>query len=231
MAQPLWVEALTTIGFGALAGGITNAVAVWMLFHPYERRGLGPFAIQGAIPKNRARLAKAIGKTVGQRLLSQDDLAQQLTSPVLRDAFERALATVLDNALNNPRRSILEELPPPLVAELEQALEPIAERLADGLGRFVEGPGFDAVVDRHLALEAWVSESVGRPELEHAIREFVAGVRSRALRDERPLLDRLPADLIAAVQQGIADYLPIAVERLGSVLADPEARERIRAAL
>jgi hypothetical protein len=76
-----------------------------------------------------------------------------------------------------------------------------------------------------------VSESVGRPELEHAIREFVAGVRGRALRDERPLLDRLPADLIAAVQQGIADYLPIAVERLGSVLADPEARERIRAAL
>ena len=76
MAQPLWVEALTTIGFGALAGGITNAVAVWMLFHPYERRGWGPFAIQGAIPKNRARLAKAIGKTVGQRLLSQDDLAE-----------------------------------------------------------------------------------------------------------------------------------------------------------
>ena len=231
MAQPLWMEALFSIGFGALAGGITNAVAVWMLFHPYERRGLGPFAIQGAIPKNRARLAKAIGKTVGQRLLSQDDLAKQLTSPVLREAFERAMATVLDTVFNNPRGSILEELPSPVVAELEQALEPIAERLADGLARFVEGPGFDAAVDRHLALEAWVSESVGRPELEQAIREFIAGVRGRALRDERPLLDRLPADLIAAVQQAIADYLPIAVERLGAVLADPVARERIRAAL
>lgn len=231
MPQRVWMEALTTIGFGALAGGITNAIAVWMLFHPYERRGLGPFAIQGAIPKNKARLAKAIGKTVGQRLLSQDDLAQQLTSPVLRDAFERALASVLDNVFNSPRRSLLEELPPPVVAELEQALEPIAERLADGLARFVEGPGFDVVVDRHIALEAWVSESMGRPELEHAIREFIAGVRGRALRDERPLLDRLPPDLIAAVQQAIADYLPIAVERLGAMLADPEARERIRSAL
>ena len=231
MPQPLWVEALITIGFGALAGGVTNAIAVWMLFHPYERRGVGPFAIQGAIPKSKARLAKAIGKTVGQRLLSQDDLAQQLTSPVLRDAFERALATVLDNLFNSPRGSILEELPPPVVAELERALEPIAERLADGLARFVEGPGFDAAVDRHLALEAWVSESVSRPELEQAIREFVGGVRGRALRDERPLLDRLPSDLIAAVQQAIADYLPIAVERLGAMLADPEARERIRGAL
>lgn len=231
MAQSVLVEGLFTIGFGALAGGITNAVAVWMLFHPYGRRGLGPFAIQGAIPKNRARLAKAIGKTVGQRLLSQDDLAHQLTSPVLREAFERALATVLDNAFNSPRRSILEELPPALVSELEQALEPIAERLADALARFVEGPGFEEVVDRHLALDAWVSESMGRPELERAIREFMAGVRDRALRDERPLLDRLPTDLIAAVQQAIADYLPMAVERLGAVLADPEARERIRNAL
>lgn len=226
-----WVEALATVGFGAIAGGVTNAIAVWMLFHPYERRGLGPLAIQGAIPKNKARLAKAIGKTVGQRLLSQEDLARQLTSPTLREAFDRALTTVLDQALNTPRGSLRTEFPPALIAELEAALEPLAERLADGLARFVEGPGFDAAVDRYVALEEWVSDGISRPELEHAIREFIAGVRIRALRDERPLLDRLPIDLIAAVQQGIADYLPMAVERLGQVLADPVARDRIRAGL
>jgi len=232
MVLPIgWLEAVATVGFGALAGGVTNAIAVWMLFHPYERRGLGPFAIQGAIPKNKARLARAIGKTVGQRLLSQEDLARQLTSPVLREAFDRALAAVLDQVLNTPRGSLRSELPPAVIRELEQALEPLAERLADGLARFVEGPGFDAAVERYVALDDWVSDSVSRPELEHAIHEFVAGVRVRALRDERPLLDRLPTDLIAAVQQAIADYLPIAVERLGQVLADPVARERIRSAL
>ncbi len=231
MPQVTWLEALMTVGFGALAGGVTNAIAVWMLFHPYERRGLGPFAIQGAIPKNKARLARAIGKTVGQRLLSQEDLARQLTSPVLRDAFDRALATVLDRLLNTPRGSLRAELAAPLVAELELALEPLAERLADGLAQFVEGPGFDAAVDRYVTLEQWVSDGVARPELEQAIREFMAGVRVRALRDENPMLDRLPADLVAAVQQAIADYLPIAVERLGTMLADPDARDRIRAAL
>jgi uncharacterized membrane-anchored protein YjiN (DUF445 family) len=231
MPQAPWLEALITVGFGALAGGVTNAIAVWMLFHPYERRGLGPLAIHGAIPKNKARLARAIGKTVGQRLLSQEDLARQLTSPVLRDAFDRALATVLDRVLNTPRGSLRAELPAALIAELERALEPLAERLADGLAAFVEGPGFDAAVDRYVALEQWVSEGVARPELEHAIREFIAGVRVRALRDEDPLLDRLPSDLIAAVQQAIADYLPIAVERLGAMLADPVARDRIRGAL
>ena len=62
------LQALLTIVFGAMAGGITNSVAIWMLFHPYEPpilfgRTLRFF--QGAIPKNQARLAAAVGRTVG----------------------------------------------------------------------------------------------------------------------------------------------------------------------
>ena len=81
MAEPVWLQALITVGVGALSGGITNAVAVWMLFHPYEARGVGYFKLQGAIPKNRARLAKSIGKTVGQRLLTEQDLARRGRQP------------------------------------------------------------------------------------------------------------------------------------------------------
>src|SRR6059036_2104199 len=114
MPQSVWLEGLVTVGVGALSGGITNAVAVWMLFHPYEARGVGYFKLQGAIPKNRARLAKSIGKTVGQRLLTEEDLARQLTAPGLREAFDRAIAMFLDRAINTstarygrscPRRS------------------------------------------------------------------------------------------------------------------------------
>jgi uncharacterized protein DUF445 len=228
MAESVWLQGLVTVGVGALSGGITNAVAVWMLFHPYERRGLGPLAIQGAIPKNKARLAKSIGKTVGQRLLTEEDLARQLGAPGLREAFDRAIAGFLDTALNTPRGPLREELPPTLVVELEASLEPLAAALAERLAEFVEGPGFDEAVARYVKLERWVEEGVSRPELEQAVRRFVAAHRARLLLDERPLLDRLPDGLIAAVQQAIADYLPIAVERLGALLADPDARERIR---
>ena len=57
-----WAAALITIGVGAISGGLTNAIAVWMLFNPHEERGFGPFRLRGAIPKNKARLATAIGK-------------------------------------------------------------------------------------------------------------------------------------------------------------------------
>jgi uncharacterized membrane protein YheB (UPF0754 family) len=227
----LWLEALITIGFGALAGGITNWIAVLMLFHPYEPRRLGPFLLHGAIPKNRARLARSIGKTVGQRLLTEEDLARQLSAPGLREAFERAVGVLVDRALNTSWGALKDELPRALVAELETSLEPLAQSLATRLAEFVEGPGFDSALAKYVAIERWVDEGVHRPELDAAVRQFVSGVRDRLLHDERPLLDRLPQGLVAAVEQGIADYLPVAVERLGALLADSDARDRIRAGL
>jgi Protein of unknown function (DUF445) len=231
MAESVWLQGLVTVGVGAISGGVTNAVAVWMLFHPYERRGIGPLAIHGAIPKNKARLAKSIGKTVGQRLLTEQDLARQLGAPGLREAFDAAIAGFLDRALNTPRGALRDELPPTLVAELEASLEPLAAALAGRLAEFVAGPGFTEAVDKFIQMDRWVEEGVARPELEQAVRRFVAAHRAQLLRDERPLLERLPEGLIAALQQAIADYLPIAVERLGALLGDPEARGRIRTGL
>jgi uncharacterized membrane-anchored protein YjiN (DUF445 family) len=231
MAEPLWLQGLVTVGVGAVSGGITNAVAVWMLFHPYTPKGLGPFRIQGAIPKNRVRLARSLGKTVSERLLPEEDLARQLTAPGLREAFEHTLAQFLDRALNTSRGSLRAELPPALIAELEGALEPLAEVLARRLAEFVAGPGFDAALDKHVTLARWVEEGVAHPELEHAVRRFVSAQRSRLLREEHPLIERLPPGLVTAVEQAVADYLPLAVERLGALLSDPAARERIRGAL
>ena len=231
MTEAAWVQALVTVGVGAVSGGITNAVAVWMLFHPYEPRGVGRLRLQGAIPKNKARLAKSIGKTVGQRLLTEADLARQLSAPGLREAFERAVAVFLDAALNTPRGSLREELPAALAAELERSLEPLAERLAATLAEFVAGPGFEAAFDKYVTLERWVEEGVARPELERAVHEFVGAQRAQLLRDERPLIERLPAGLVAALEHTVSDYLPMAVERLGGLLGDPLARERIRDAL
>ena len=58
-----------TVLFGALAGGLTNRIAIIMLFHPYEPpRVMGRTVrwLQGAVPKNRERMAGTIGRTIGQ---------------------------------------------------------------------------------------------------------------------------------------------------------------------
>ena len=107
MDQQTLIQGLVTVAVGAVSGGITNAVAIWMLFHPYESRGLGPFRIHGAIPKNKARLARSIGRTVGERLLTPEDLAQRLGAPAVREAFDRAMGDVLDALLEHDEFLVL----------------------------------------------------------------------------------------------------------------------------
>ena len=38
MTEASVLTAAAMVFFGALAGGLTNAIAIWMLFHPYEPR-------------------------------------------------------------------------------------------------------------------------------------------------------------------------------------------------
>jgi uncharacterized membrane-anchored protein YjiN (DUF445 family) len=49
--------------------------------------------------------------------------------------------------------------------------------------------------------------------------------------DQQPLLDRLPPGIVGALEHAITDYLPIAMERLSALLADPDARGMVEGAL
>ena len=136
------VNALVTVAFGAVAGGVTNAVAIWMLFHPYESRGVGRLRLQGAIPKNKVRLAKTIGRTVGERLLTSEDLAKQLSAPGLREAFDRAVGTFVVSMLETDHGSLREELPEGIIREIEQAFSALAPSIVDQLVDYTKSDGF-----------------------------------------------------------------------------------------
>ncbi|UCG85549.1 MAG: DUF445 family protein [Gemmatimonadota bacterium] len=257
IAEPSLLRAVVTIGFGAMAGGLTNAVAIWMLFHPYEPRGLKSLKLHGAIPKNKARLAKTIGRTVGERLLSSDDLASQLSAPGVREAFHGAVESFVTSLLKDDRESLRDELPPAFLTEIEAAIESIAAVVADRVVDYANTDGFrdkaaefltrtrDQVADQPIGdlltaarreairsrVEQWVSDAAASPELDRLIEEWLDRQLVRLAGDETPLLERLPRALIAAVEKEIADYLPMAIDRLARVLADPIARHRIQDAL
>lgn len=255
--SPTFVHAIITIGFGAIAGGVTNAVAIWMLFHPHEPRGVGPFRIQGAIPKNHARLAKTIGRTVGNRLLTPEDLARQFASSGLREAFHAAIRDFVQRTLETERGALRTELSPALVAEIESALAHVGPALADRLAQFAATPEFRDLVDRLAArlresvgdrpvatlltearrdalrshVQQWVADAAQSAHLERTVHDWMRRQLVRAADDRTPLLERLPPGLVAAVERAIAGYLPVALERLAGVLRDPGARARIERAL
>ncbi len=249
------VRALLTVVFGALAGGVTNSLAIWMLFHPYEPpRILGRRleGLQGAVPKNQARLAAAIGRTVGDRLLTEEDLTRTFRDPAFREAFDERLAGFLDVLLHQERGSLREILPPGVLPELERMLEEIAERgverlegwigseeftrsmeeRADGIVGTVAGePVSDLLTPAREAafsatVEEWLAGAVESPGFRSAVEEYLDGAARSLLRPGRTFEEVLPAGLVGAVERGISSYLPLAIQRLGSLLDDPDARNR-----
>lgn len=257
MEAPTLVSALITIGVGAVSGGVTNAVAIWMLFHPYEEWRFGPFRLQGAIPKNKARLARSIGKTVGERLLTPEDLAARLSAPAVRAAFDEAMGRMVDRLLNEEHGPLLEALPPAASKVLEEITTDLGPRVADRVAAWAATPEFTAMVARLLdrlredladrpvgalltpatraavagQIDGWVAELAGGPEIEATLRQWVASQLASLEQDPRPLVDRLPAGLLAPVEQAIEDYLPTAIDRLSGLLADAETRTSVSHAL
>ncbi len=253
--NPELLQALLTVALGALAGGVTNTVAIWMLFHPYVPPHLGKWRIsflQGAVPKNQPRLAAAIGRTVGGRLLTEADLAHTFGETGFRRAFDERLAHFLRSVLDEERGSLRELIPPTVLPEIERIL---AEAIEQGLGRleeYLDSESFEAMMERRAqdlfdtlreepvgdlltparevaltaAVDDWFASAVESSGLERAVDDYVDRASRRLLEPGRTFEEILPLGLVGAVEKAISEYLPLAIQRLGTLLEDRDARAR-----
>ena len=249
-----------TIAFGALAGGVTNTVAIWMLFHPYQPVRLWRWKLtwfQGAIPKNQARLAAAIGRTVGGKLLTEEDLAHTFADREFRVAFDGRLAAFLEEALQRERGSLKELLPPAVLPEIESLVQDMVEHALERLQVYLRSDGFEdavrlrtdelvgAVADEPIAgiltpdrgdalthaVEEWLVDAVVSEDFREAVDDYLSRGTDRLLAPERTFEEILPLGLVGAVERAIGSYLPIAIQRLGRLLEDPAARARFESTL
>ncbi len=254
--SPELIQALFTIGLGALAGGVTNQVAIWMLFHPYQPPKLfGRWPVrfmQGAIPKNQPRLAAAIGRTVGNRLLTPEDLAGTFAEGEFRDAFDSRLAHVVDEVLTRERGSLRSMIPPALAQDIDTLVEEALQRGLEQLDQYIASDGFaesvlrrtddliDAVSDQPIAgvltptrgaamellVEDWFQGAVESDDFRGAVDDYIDRAATKLLSPGRTFEEILPLGLVGSVEKAIASYLPLAAERLGGLLEDPRARAR-----
>lgn len=258
--SPELARAFLTVLFGAIAGGLTNTIAVWMLFHPYEPPRFGRFKLRflhGAIPKNQERLAQAIGRTVGGRLLTPEDLSGILTNQECRSAFDSRLERFTAQLLDTERGSLREVLPTEMSTALEGLFDGVANLLDERLESWLHSDQFEELVDTRVpallsrvsqhpvrdiltteregalagAVDAWVVELVQKESFQSTVEGYVGRTFQTFLRNDLTLEDVLPAGLAGAFERALSDYLPIAVRKLGVILEDPEARRRLEATM
>lgn len=90
---------------GAVIGYFTNLIAVKMLFFPHEEKRIFGWKVPftpGAIPKGKARLAKAAGKIVQNDLFTREDISGKL----LTEEVEKPLIDKVMGILNENIRDI-----------------------------------------------------------------------------------------------------------------------------
>jgi uncharacterized membrane protein YheB (UPF0754 family) len=91
---------------GAVIGYFTNWLAIKMLFKPYEEKRIFGFKLPftpGLIPKERGRIAKSVGETVGTHLVTGEEIKKALSG----EKMSKQLQIWIDNNISGLKNSTL----------------------------------------------------------------------------------------------------------------------------
>jgi uncharacterized membrane protein YheB (UPF0754 family) len=143
--QPWWIFPIV----GALTGGATNWLALFMVFAPAELRAIGPFRVQGLFLKRQAEVSAAYARFFAERILAPERVLTRL------QASPRWPALVEEEC----RRAVIRTLPPRTPAFVRRRLVGVQDALGGELKerlasqRLETGP-LPAYLQRELDVEA-----------------------------------------------------------------------------
>ena len=94
----IWARAGFVIMVAGLVGYFTNFLAIKMLFQPKQGQVLG---WQGLVPKNKEQIAKSLGESVQEQLLSPDIILEYIRDRNLIERSTESLEAWIDQALHD----------------------------------------------------------------------------------------------------------------------------------
>lgn len=256
--KDLYVQIALLILFATVHGYVGAWLAVRMLFRP--RKPLRVFGItifpQGMIPRHRDRLATAIGKAVGEELVSHDTIIEQLTG---NDFLRRKIRGVVDSytsdLLSQNYPSIIETLPKNVREPILDAISGLQLRLSehitailksdesttaissfvtrrvdDVLGKRVSEVIDDETFEKITSfLDARVRAAVAARTFEDKIREFINRRIDDLAGSETPLGDLFTDDAVALLKEKANEQVEPAIRQLTELAASERTRNQIGA--
>jgi uncharacterized membrane protein YheB (UPF0754 family) len=171
---------------GAALGGITNALAIRMLFKPHQAYYIGKWKVPftpGLIPKRHKEIAVQLGEMVGTYLLTAEGLEKQIKQSAFKKGVSdwlEAEATKLINSEESLEAYVAQTIG---VQNLEEVLYHRTDRIIEtGISRFLTNNEEKTVVE--LLPEALVNRVEGYlPELSQAVlsktRDYFASAEGK----------------------------------------------------
>lgn len=185
----VWVQIGLLVAFATAHGYVGAWLAVRMLFRPrrpVKFLGITVFP-QGMIPRHRAKLAAAIGKAVGEELVSSETIHEQLIGKdFLRRKIQGVVDSYTDELLATEYPSLIEALP-------ASVREPVLDAVA----------GLQLRLAEHV--ESVLTSAESRAAIEGFVRRRVSEVLSRRLSElvDKETFDRFAAFLDDRVRSAV----------------------------
>ncbi len=216
---------------GGIIGYITNDIAIRMLFRPHKAKYLLGMKIPftpGIIPKEKGRIAKAIGGAISENLMSKEVLEKNLLSDEMLQKIRNSIDNFFDTQKRNPEtvKAFLSHFM--TEQEEEKIIENVKSNLAAEVGLKIADTAIAeqiaAAVAEHIASKVRIGE-IGIPlpgiignigsilnplasALEKPIRSFLAKNINKMLTDKGP---EMAANLI---NREIDDFAAIPMQEL-----------------
>ena len=141
---------------GAVIGYVTNWIAVKMLFRPLNPIKIGKIKLPftpGIIPKNKERIAKAIGDTISNNLLTEDAIVNSLLSEekekIIKEKIEKQLTNCSnENSIKENILKIVEE------NTYSKAVRLINDSLADNIVKTLKEENIGNMVANQIEIAA-----------------------------------------------------------------------------
>lgn len=184
---------------GAVVGGATNYLAIKMLFRPYNPIYIKSFRLPftpGLIPKRRAEIARHLGNTVSDYLLTPDVFQKKFFNEEMKGkALEFAQGKTADLVLTREKTIQdwldtfgMNHLPEKLEGKVDSVIDfqyqkikytlstkAIDEILPENVNRYVDGKipeVVDALANKGVA---YLSSSAGEVTIKNMLDEFLSG--------------------------------------------------------
>ena len=254
----IWIQIGLLIFFATAHGYAGAWLAVRMLFRPrkpFKVLGVTLFP-QGMIPRHRDRLATAIGKAVGEELVSQETIMEQLLG---KDFLRRKIRGVIDSytqdivSQNYP--SLIDTLPANLRNPVLEAITSLQLKVAEHIENVLKSEeslstisGFverrvDEVLSRRVSsvvddetfekivgfLEERVRSAINSFELEQKVRGFINKRVDDLANTPTALGEMFTTDAVALLKEKASEQIEPMAHHLTEIAAAERTRSQIGA--
>ena len=254
----LWVQLFSLIIFATIHGYLGAWLAVRMLFrprNPVKFLGLTVFP-QGMIPRHRARLAEAIGKAVGEELVSQETIIEELFGKeFLRRKINNVVDSYTEDLISQNYPSLIEALPANLREPVLDGISSLQLKIAEHIETVLRNEetietiyGFverrvDEVLGRRIAdtiddetfvkiigfLETRIRSIIREPALEEKVRDFISRRVDDLSNTQTPLAEMFTDEAVGLLKEKAVGQIQPIVHELAELATAERTRNQISA--